>query len=272
MASIAVSLKGVHAQQQEDIARVDLSERPQCLIRRHPWEVARYHFFSRIIETWGISIRPSSVLDVGSGDGFFSQQLVYMLAEGSRIVCWDIHYTDADMQVLTRQSPNSIRYEAAEPDQRFDLVVLLDVLEHVDEDVMFLKRIVDQHMMPGGMAIISVPAWPALLSSHDLALKHCRRYSRRDGFRLVRESGLKPLASGGLFYSLLLPRIVAKVRERQMNARTRRWYSVDRWAAGAFLTRVVLYILNLDCLVSKLLSRAGLGFPGLSWWAVCRKP
>lgn len=223
-------------------------------------------------KTWGAVSSPVNVLDVGSGDGFFSQQLICELPAGSRIVCWDSNYTDADIQMLAWQSPNSIHYEVEAPDERFDLVLLLDVLEHVKEDVTFLKRIVDCHMVAGAMSIVSLPAWQALFSNHDLSLKHYRRYSRRDGLRLVRESGLEPLASGGLFYTLLVPRLIGNLLEHVTTSGIVRGYSVERWTAGATLTRVVLFLMSWDCFASKLLSRANLGFPGLSWWAVCRKP
>jgi len=270
-AAVVIWQNGLQAQPEDD-CQVDLSERPQALIKRHPWEAARYHFFSHIMKTWQDLSIPRNVLDVGSGDGFFSQQLMHELAVGSRIVCWDSNYTETDIRMLARQSPNSIQYDVEVPNERFDLVLLLDVLEHVKEDVTFLKRIVDCHMVPGAISLISLPAWRALFSRHDLALKHYRRYSGRDGFRLVRKSGLELAASGGLFYSLLVPRIFAKILECLVNASTKRWCSVDRWKAGPFLTRMVLYALILDCRVSRLLSRADLGFPGLSWWAVCRKP
>lgn len=254
-----------------DIDLMDLLERPERLVQRHPWEVVRFRFFADLAKTRGHSNRPQKVLDVGSGDGFVARQLMPELVEGSSIVCWDIHYTDDDIRSLTQQSPDSIRFQVEMPEEQFDLVLLLDVLEHVPDDVAFLRRIADRHLHPGASIIISVPAWQVLFSNHDRALKHYRRYSRHDGIRLVRESGLRLVASGGLFYSLFLPRVVGKLSEKIMGSGPDSNYAVDQWTAGSLVTTMVLSVMRWDCRVARLLSRAGLGFPGLSWWAVCVK-
>lgn len=59
---------------------------------------------------------------------------------------------------------------------RFDLVLMLDVLEHFDDDVAVLNG-VRPLLRPGGAILVSVPAFQALFSAHDEVLQHRRRYS-----------------------------------------------------------------------------------------------
>lgn len=59
--------------------------------------------------------------------------------------------------------------------QEADLVLLTDVLEHVDDDAVLLRRII-RALSPGGHLIITVPADMTLWSLHDVALGHFRRY------------------------------------------------------------------------------------------------
>ena len=65
------------------------------------------------------------------------------------------------------------------PDNFFDLVVSLDVFEHIKEDKLAVKE-THRVLKPQGTLLFSVPAFQALYSSHDKALEHQRRYSKKD--------------------------------------------------------------------------------------------
>jgi SAM-dependent methyltransferase len=71
----------------------------------------------------------------------------------------------------------------------FDTIVLLDVLEHLDDDVALLRAAAEV-CAPGGRLVISVPAFQALWSRHDETFQHRRRYSRRQLLTVVERAGL----------------------------------------------------------------------------------
>jgi SAM-dependent methyltransferase len=76
-------------------------------------------------------------------------------------------------------------------DDRFDAVLLVDVIEHLEDDVGFLdqaKRLV----APGGRMIVSAPAFQLLWSQHDVTFEHHRRYSVSQLVDVVRRAGLEP--------------------------------------------------------------------------------
>jgi SAM-dependent methyltransferase len=71
-----------------------------------------------------------------------------------------------------------------------DAVLLLDVLEHVDEDELALRRI-HSLLRPGGTLIMTVPAFPFLWSSHDVVNEHRRRYTRSGLRRKLSAAGFR---------------------------------------------------------------------------------
>jgi SAM-dependent methyltransferase len=76
-------------------------------------------------------------------------------------------------------------------DQKFDLVCLFDVLEHVEDDAATLA-ILRAHLAPGGAAIITVPAYKTLFGPHDVELHHKRRYEYAELAEKLRAAGLRP--------------------------------------------------------------------------------
>jgi SAM-dependent methyltransferase len=64
------------------------------------------------------------------------------------------------------------------PDRRFDTVLYVDVLEHIEDDRAELER-AGRRLKPGGRLIVLGPAHPFLYSNFDRAIGHYRRYTRR---------------------------------------------------------------------------------------------
>jgi SAM-dependent methyltransferase len=85
----------------------------------------------------------------------------------------------------------------------YDLVALLDVLEHVEEDRASLASIA-RRLKPGGKILLTVPAHPWMWSAHDVINHHMRRYTKR-GFRAVIEKAGLRVELLTYFNSLLFP-------------------------------------------------------------------
>jgi len=256
---------------------MDLRERGAAS-QRHPWEVARARFVLETLEGSGALRGTPRILDAGSGDAFVAGMLAEQ-ASGARVVAWDMHFTDQDLASLAAARLEATREEPRGP---FDAVLLLDVLEHVEDDHGFLRRLVAAGAREA-VFLVTVPAWPQLFSRHDVALRHFRRYTPRACRELLAGAGLEVKRSGGLFHALLLPRGVAVFGERLLQRRRdgggpagdSRANSVPTgvggWRHGALATGATSAALALDQLVSRAAARAGLDLPGLSFWALCRK-
>lgn len=89
-------------------------------------------------------------------------------------------------------------------ESRYDAVLLMDVLEHCPDDLQVLRQATG-HVKPGGVLFITVPAFRALWSAHDVYLKHQRRYNRRELATLIAGEPRLTIESLHYFYGFLLP-------------------------------------------------------------------
>lgn len=76
------------------------------------------------------------------------------------------------------------------PGGGFDVIALFDVLEHLDDDVLALRRAASL-LAAGGLVLATVPAHRFLWSPHDVINHHRRRYARRELRDRLREAGLR---------------------------------------------------------------------------------
>ena len=178
---------------------MDLVETQSPVSNRHPWELARAAFFDRLILKDVSRGAPIRVLDVGCGDAWFGKQLLAGLPAGSELVGWDIALDDGFIEVFSQGLPAGMSLTNREPEGTFDLLLLMDVLEHVPDDRALLDDVKSRFLSPGGHVLITVPAWMSLFSTHDLALKHYRRYSPKTGLALTKATDLTVLRKGGLW-------------------------------------------------------------------------
>jgi SAM-dependent methyltransferase len=259
---------------------MDLRESPTKQFRRHPWETVRARLFCELLNSCDVIASNSRVLDVGSGDGFFARLLAAVLPPMASIVCFDVNYTDAHLTRLRAGTTLNIDFTRENPSGRFDILVLLDVLEHVPSDVQFLSQLVTDYLGNLGAVLLAVPAWPALYTDHDVALGHYRRYRPSSLRRIAESVGLRVVRGGGLFPSLLVVRAIEKLNELRQGIRSRPnpkrfdatvHTGVGGWAGGPLMTAVLEAFLVPDGRVSLAMARCSLCLPGLSAWALCRR-
>lgn len=242
---------------------MDLRECSDIHGARHPWETARLKALRRILAS---ELRDGiSVLDEGCGDGFLVRNLTSPL-RAQRIAAVDVNLSPEQLDSLHRL-PGRIEYLASNPQGEFDLVLLLDVLEHVEDDASFLGALAGNSLAGGGKVVITVPAFQSLYSSHDSFLGHHRRYTLRQLEEVARLAGLAVQASGYLFCSLLLPKLLLfKLPRRPVVDQ-----GIGSWRFGRVVTSLVERVLNLDNALLLAAAQLGVKVPGLSAWALCVK-
>jgi len=184
-------------------------------IDKHWYYKSKARVIIRLIE--GVSTK--RILDVGAGSGFFSRHLLSSTSTNESW-CVDTSYkTDFD----ENQAFKIIHYRRSVREVNADIVLFMDVLEHVDNDVELLKEYVDK--VPSGCQfLISVPAFQFLWSEHDIFLDHKRRYTLNQLETTVRESGLNVKRGcyyfGGIFPIAALLRLTQAVGRRNAVARS----------------------------------------------------
>ncbi len=120
---------------------------------------------------------PLHGLDVGGGTGLLRDQLEARTA-------WTIDLAELNAAALRLTRPGRGRtlcYDVAGEvlplAGTYDVVLLFDVLEHIEKTRPFLRGVLE-HLKPGGLLLINVPAGPRLFSAYDTAAGHVRRYDR----------------------------------------------------------------------------------------------
>jgi hypothetical protein len=64
------------------------------------------------------------------------------------------------------------------PEERFDTIIYIDVLEHIENDQEELKAS-GAHLKPGGFLVVLSPAHQSLYTPFDEAIGHHRRYNKK---------------------------------------------------------------------------------------------
>jgi ubiquinone/menaquinone biosynthesis C-methylase UbiE len=130
----------------------------------HFWFQGRRAVILKLLEKF--TKRSTKILDVGCGTGFLCEIL---REKFDTVVGVDQYVEGFTKTPLIRGNATELPIR----DSAFDLVLLLDVLEHVDDERVLSE--VRRVLTPGGLCVISVPAHPFLWSERDVASGHLRR-------------------------------------------------------------------------------------------------
>lgn len=150
-----------------------------------------------------------SIASVGCGPAEGLQWLEQFIGPRGKIVGIDVE------PIHARRVPPRIEYvigmleTAPLADHSFDVVLALDVLEHLDNDAVGLYE-ASRMVKPGGLLLVTVPALPSLWGGQDVISHHRRRYTKATLMRTFERAGLQPPRVS--YFNTLLFAPVAGVR------------------------------------------------------------
>lgn len=233
---------------------------------RHWWFRGRRAIFLRLLDR---CLPPAArgerqLLDVGCGTGAMLRHLERF---GSPI---GIEAEEEAVRLCRTRRVGAVQLAETPPlpfeGDRFDLVTMLDVLEHVDDDVEMLRE-VERTLRPGGMLLLSVPAYRFLWGLQDEVAHHKRRYVAREVRERVEAAGLQigrlSYFNTILFAPIAVVRLLRRVKTGPPDVRS----DFDMTKSGR-LNEVLARIFASE---SRLLERADLPF-GISIVALAFKP
>jgi SAM-dependent methyltransferase len=162
----------------------DYARRYRELWGRHWWWRSRESWLLGWIKKLHRQAPRRRILDVGCGDGLFFESLGrFGRVEGAEPDESLVH--DSRWRHRIHIGPVEAGLESESP---YDLVLMLDVLEHIPEQSRALAA-VRSVLRPGGHLLLTVPAFAWLWSQHDEANAHQRRYGPRDLRTVLHEAG-----------------------------------------------------------------------------------
>jgi SAM-dependent methyltransferase len=154
----------------------------------HFWMQWRHHIVARALKCAGGRI--DRALEIGCGSGVAREML-------ERDFSFQVDGCDLNPTPLKMAKPGKGRLfiynifdQAPSLLKRYDAVFLLDVVEHIEDDTAFLTAGV-QHLRPGGLLFVNVPAGPLFFSEYDRAAGHLRRYTAKSLSKLLQRCGVE---------------------------------------------------------------------------------
>ncbi|MEP6590949.1 MAG: class I SAM-dependent methyltransferase [Gemmatimonadota bacterium] len=180
------------------------------LAANHWWWQAREARLLDRIRRLRRGLPPARILDVGCGDGrLFPPLEAFGTVEG----------IEPDVATLGATAPagrriHHVPFDAPLPvSGPYDLILMLDVVEHLDAPVERL-RLARSLLAPGGVLLVTVPALPALWTRHDLLNHHRRRYTQGELRRQLQAAGLGRVDVRYAFHALAAAKLAVRLREQ----------------------------------------------------------
>lgn len=243
---------------------MDLVECRDGNVRRHFWETAKLHVVRNLLRPY--VKEKMTVVDIGCGDCFLPHELhrTFLFSE---IQAVDPNLDEQKRRELMEYAPEIHFLNSAEPEDlpECDLYLLCDVLEHIENDALFLEKLYAR-MPKQSILFLTVPAYGFLFSEHDRFLNHFRRYTRTPLRSRIRGAGYAELDSGYFFMSLIPFRLMQKLA----GGKHKHQEGVGK-VPGAGLNGLFRNILILDAELTRLIHKTGLELPGLSCYLIAQK-
>lgn len=203
----------------------------------HPWFVARRAMVAGLVDR----VRrpgPARILDVGCGTG---RTLSALARDGDDPVGVDLladhAHADGGPTGVSRADARELPF----PDDTADIVLALDVLEHVVEDGVAAAELV-RVARPAGHIVVTVPAHPWLWSYRDDDAGHVRRYRRAEIVDLLSGAGAR-VEQVAWFAGATLPLLALL---RVVGRHSRRMRDVEERPSGGVAVRALSAVLHAE--------------------------
>ena len=187
------------------------------LHRRHWWWRARERIILQLLD----DITPPGgfgrILDVGCGDGLLFEPLSRLgTVEGIEPDAGIVSEADTPHgRIHVRPFDSGFR-----PEARYGLILMLDVLEHLD-DPSGATRHAHALLEPDGVLLVTVPALRWLWTAHDVLNEHRVRFRRPELVRLLEDAGFTVTAARYAFRWLVAAKVAVRAKERLLGAEPR---------------------------------------------------
>jgi len=171
----------------------------------HWWHVAKRKVIIELLNKYLKSNKDNKVLDIGCGTGKNMEALsIFGATYGVDPSVDALNFAKSrGLDRLIQAGADNLTTEG----NFFDIVTMLDVLEHIDEEA--LKE-ASRTLKEDGVIVIHVPAYSWLWSKWDEILHHKRRYTKNSLSKALERFGFEPVFSSYHFSYLVLPAYIVR--------------------------------------------------------------
>jgi len=233
---------------------------------RHWWFLWRFDMVERFNCSFNLT-SGARILDIGCGTGLMLKKLEnHGMAVGIDLAPKAIEYCrKCGVINVVRGTAEHLPFS----DDTFDVVTALDLIEHVDDDTGVLINAF-RVTKPGGVVLVTVPAFQFLWSEHDIVNRHRRRYTTKQLRSIIESAGFETVkltyTNTTLFFPILLFRLTKKMVRRSISKATAA--EADLGEVPPPLNWLLLQLLRVE---TQVFYRVSMPF-GVSILAVGRKP
>lgn len=232
---------------------MDLKELESGVDQRTHWyyqskKIPLFDFVRKLLKT----TPRLTLVDVGSGSGFFAYALEEALGDRiEKVYLVDIGYSEEEM-AATRGKKIEKVHRIPERMENC-LVTLMDVLEHLENDLQMLTDIRNACTGSSNHFFITVPAFKQLWSGHDDYLGHYRRYTIPMLRDVLQKAGYKPsrlyYLYGAIFPLVWLARRVGNLQRKKADS--------DMKPASPLVNRLLLAACSAEMKIARSNRTAG---------------
>lgn len=236
--------------------------------QRHWWFTGRLAILAAMVERFAPHVEGRSlrIIEPGCGTG---ANLLYFQQKGYVVEGFDV--SDTAVAYCTQRGLRAVKASFEDPPAiekgTYDVVLLPDVIEHVEDDGR-CAEVAARLLRPGGALIVTTPADPSMWSHHDEVHHHKRRYRKAELVRVLSRAGLR-LHFASHFNTLLYPlawidrkllaclrrgaghpataEVILKIPPAPINRLLHSVFAAERWILGRFDLPFGLSLIAVAC-------------------------
>lgn len=232
------------------------------------------HFLNKISRNYTLyqltknllSVTQPTILEIGCSSGYMLRKIQQFIPHAI-LIGSDVVYKPL-LELSKKLTIPLLRFDILQcplPDSCIDAIILLNVLEHIEDDATTLKQIY-RILKPNGVLILEVPAGPHLYDAHDRICMHFRRYKLSklckfisgQGFKISKRSHLGTFIYPAFFLAKLWnKRLLSKpdIKQRQLMEKKIRQTSKNKLLSSLMdlelmLGKWISYPFGIRCVVS----------------------
>jgi SAM-dependent methyltransferase len=230
------------------------------------WYAGRREIVLKIVDqikhSESFAEKPMRILDAGCGTGL---NLKYLQIRGDSV---GLDISKDALGFSRARGSRSIICASAEKlplmSRAFDLVMALDVIEHIEDDNSVIREI-NRVLKPGGWLIVTVPAFMSLWSEHDAAVHHKRRYELHELIGILKSGGFRIEWASYWNFFLFMPVFGMRLLKRSTHSKLKK--QTDLIELPYMINKFLLGLLKLENSIIRKIN-----FPiGVSIICVCKK-